>query len=190
MKTLLATLTLWTVSQAQNYQPQQNRRFQPTPAPAEPEYQNYPSTPQPTQLPAVDPQKFDKDPYNTPVPIIKLSKQMSLDGSYKSSYETGNSILAEESGFIKNIGEREKEGLVQFGSYSYTDPDGRIIAVKYTADEGGFRAEGDHLPTPPPVPADVQKGLDIIFESIRLRQVSTKVPMNWLKSQFCNIIQI
>lgn len=87
------------------------------------------------------------------------------------SYETGNSIIAEETGFLKNVGVKDEEALVQYGSYSYTDPDGNIITVRYTADEGGFRAEGDHLPTPPPVPPEVQKGLDIIFESIRQQAV-------------------
>ncbi|KAE8574106.1 endocuticle structural glycoprotein SgAbd-1 [Halyomorpha halys] len=120
--------------------------------------------------------------YVTPIPIISLSKQQSLDGSYKTSYETANSIQAEETGFLKNIGVPEQEALVQFGSYSYTDPDGKQVSVTYTADEGGFRATGDHLPTPPPVPPEVQKGLDIIYESIRqeaLRQAKEKK----LKSQ-------
>ncbi|XP_014247125.1 larval cuticle protein LCP-22-like [Cimex lectularius] len=133
----------------QNYE-NQNRNYQ------------HDSTPVPAHLP-------EPRVAVTPIPIIRLNKQQSLDGSYKSSYETGNSIVAEETGFVKNLGVEGVEGLVQYGSYSYTDPDGRVITVRYTADEGGFRPEGDHLPTPPPVPAEVQKGLDIIFESIRLQ---------------------
>jgi hypothetical protein len=61
---------------------------------------------------------------------------------------------------------------VQHGSYTYTAPDGSIITVTYTADEQGFRAQGAHLPTPPPIPAEIQKSLDIIYEQIRLQQVS------------------
>lgn len=91
---------------------------------------------------------------------------------FANSYETANSIQAEETGFLKNVGVPEQEALVQFGSYSYTDPDGKQVSVTYTADEGGFRATGDHLPTPPPVPPEVQKGLDIIYESIRQEAVS------------------
>jgi hypothetical protein len=60
---------------------------------------------------------------------------------------------------------------VQHGSYSYTAPDGSTITVTYTADEQGFRAEGAHLPTPPPIPAEIQKSLDIIYEQIRQQQV-------------------
>lgn len=37
------------------------------------------------------------------------------------------------------------------GSYSYTGPDGIVYTITYIADENGFRAEGAHIPTPPPV---------------------------------------
>jgi hypothetical protein len=89
------------------------------------------------------------------------------------SYETGKNIIAEETGFLKNPGVENEEALVQYGSYTYTAPDGSIIIVTYTADEQGFRAQGAHLPTPPPIPAEIQKSLDIIYEQIRLQQVST-----------------
>lgn len=39
------------------------------------------------------------------------------------------------------------------GSYSYTGPDGVVYTITYIADENGYRAEGAHIPTPPPVPA-------------------------------------
>jgi len=52
---------------------------------------------------------------------------------------------------------------VQHDSYTYTTPDGIIITVAYTADEQGFRAQGAHLPTTPPIPAEIQKFLDIIY---------------------------
>lgn len=93
------------------------------------------------------------------------------------SWETGNNILAEEEGYLKNLGpdpDAEGEQLnaqVQQGSYSYTSPEGQIITVHYTADETGFHATGDHLPTPPPVSPEVQKGLDLIYAGIKARQV-------------------
>lgn len=37
-------------------------------------------------------------------------------------------------------------------SYSYYSPEGELISVTYTADENGFQPQGDHLPTPPPIP--------------------------------------
>jgi hypothetical protein len=43
------------------------------------------------------------------------------------SYETGNNIIAEESGFFKDINEDTGDGtLVQKGSYSYEAPDGQV----------------------------------------------------------------
>lgn len=39
---------------------------------------------------------------------------------------------------------------VMQGSYSYTGPDGILYTITYIADENGFRAEGAHIPTPPP----------------------------------------
>ncbi len=62
---------------------------------------------------------------------------------------------------------------MQQGSYTYTAPDGSIISTSYTADEGGFRVEGSHLPTPPPIPEEIQKGLNQIYEGIRQQQVLT-----------------
>lgn len=45
------------------------------------------------------------------------------------------------------------------GSYSYTGPDGVLYTITYIADENGFRAEGAHIPTPPPIPEAIQKSL-------------------------------
>ncbi|KAI8428865.1 hypothetical protein MSG28_007508 [Choristoneura fumiferana] len=102
----------------------------------------------------------------TYIPIIRFDKEQGTDGSYKTAYETGNHIQAEESGYLKSVGE-DQNALVQQGSYSYTAPNGEIITVEYTADEFGFRVKGDHIPTPPPVSAEIQKGLDLIYAGIK-----------------------
>lgn len=87
-------------------------------------------------------------------------------------YETGNNIIAEEQGYLKTVGDNQDQAaLVQSGSYSYTAPDGQVINVEYTADEFGFRVKGDHIPTPPPVSAEIQKGLDLIYAGIKANQV-------------------
>ncbi|CRK95976.1 CLUMA_CG009417, isoform A [Clunio marinus] len=91
----------------------------------------------------------------TPVPIVKFDHQQNHDGSYQYAYETGNGISAHESGYVKNAGVKDAEIQVAQGYYSYTGPDGHPITVHYTADENGFRAEGDHLPTPPPLPKEI-----------------------------------
>ncbi|XP_017785766.1 PREDICTED: endocuticle structural glycoprotein SgAbd-8-like [Nicrophorus vespilloides] len=110
------------------------------------------------------------------IPIIRFDKEQGNDGSYKSSWETGNNILAQEEGFLKNLGPNPEDpgedlnAQVQQGSYSYTSPEGQLITVTYTADEKGFHATGDHLPTPPPVSPEVQKGLDLIYAGIKAQQ--------------------
>lgn len=47
-----------------------------------------------------------------------------------------------------------------YGSYSYPGEDGKLITVTYTADENGFVPKGDHLPTPPPIPAEILQSLE------------------------------
>ncbi|CAG9127111.1 unnamed protein product [Plutella xylostella] len=94
-----------------------------------------------------------------PIPIIRQEQVINPDGSYKWSYETGNGIAAEEQGYVKNQGVPEQEAQVAQGQYQYTAPDGQLIQLTYIADENGFQPQGAHLPTPPPVPEEIQKAL-------------------------------
>lgn len=74
------------------------------------------------------------------------------------SYETGNGISASEYGQLKPGG---PEGIqTVYGSYSYPGEDGQLITVTYTADENGFVPKGNHLPTPPPTPAEILQSLE------------------------------
>jgi len=92
------------------------------------------------------------------VEIVKQEQEHDTESqSYKFSFEAENGIRVEESGELKQIG--EGSGTVSRGSYSYPG-DGVTYSVRWTADENGFLAEGDHLPTPPPLPAHVVRLLD------------------------------
>ena len=80
------------------------------------------------------------------------------------SYVTGDGQQVQAQGYLKNLGLKEAEGAAAQGSYSYTAPDGTPISVTWIADENGFRAEGAHLPTPPPIPEAIQRSLNLIAQ--------------------------
>ncbi|XP_055307860.1 endocuticle structural glycoprotein SgAbd-8-like [Sitodiplosis mosellana] len=103
-----------------------------------------------------------QQPTTEPIPIIRQEQEVNFDGTYKWAYETGNGIKAEESGFLKNAGVPDQEAQVAQGSYSYTAPNGQLISVTYIADENGFQPQGDHLPTPPPIPPAIQRALEYL----------------------------
>ncbi|RZF33374.1 hypothetical protein LSTR_LSTR011908 [Laodelphax striatellus] len=95
------------------------------------------------------------------VPILAYSNDIAFDGTYSYNYETGDGMTRQETGVMNNRGTPDEAPSVT-GSYSYTDPDGRLIRVNYVADANGFRAEGDHLPTPPPIPEAILRSLEYI----------------------------
>ncbi|XP_075971008.1 uncharacterized protein LOC142973255 [Anticarsia gemmatalis] len=108
-------------------------------------------------------QQQQQPQYTTePIPIIRQEQVLNPDGSYKWSYETGNGISAEEQGYVKNQGIPEQEAQTAQGQYQYTAPDGQVIQLQYLADENGFQPQGAHLPTPPPIPPEIQTSLDYL----------------------------
>lgn len=84
---------------------------------------------------------------------LRHFNEIHTDGEYNFGYQTSNGIDYAENG----IG-----GSYASGSYSYTSPEGEFIQLKYTADENGYHPEGDHLPTPPPIPDYILKALAYI----------------------------
>nr|CAD7394313.1 unnamed protein product [Timema cristinae] len=110
----------------------------------------------------VSAQKYNYNPSSLrDVPILAYNNDVNIDGSYKWNYETGNGIVAQEQGYLKNPGQKDLEAQVAQGSYSYTGPDGVVYTVTYIADENGFRAEGLHIPTPPPIPEAIARSLQL-----------------------------
>ncbi|BET00898.1 cuticular protein [Nesidiocoris tenuis] len=91
------------------------------------------------------------------IPIVSFQNNPNQgDGSYSYSYETGNGIKAQEAG---RGGPGENQGTQAAGGFSYTGDDGQSYSISYTADEGGFRPQGAHLPTPPPIPKEILDSL-------------------------------
>jgi len=96
------------------------------------------------------------------ITIFEKGQNVTPISSKPYSYETSNGIRVENIGYLKKIivpktetsdgqviDEHEELVLVQTGSYSYSDPDGNLITLRYVADENGFQPEGDHLPVAP-----------------------------------------
>ncbi|CAH0727804.1 unnamed protein product, partial [Brenthis ino] len=103
-------------------------------------------------------------PQDKVIAILKQDFDQQADGSYVYSYETENGIKADETGTLKKASSPDSNDvIIAQGTFSYTAPDGTVINLSYTADdENGFRPEGAHLPTPPPIPPAIQKALDYI----------------------------
>lgn len=77
------------------------------------------------------PRSSEDSSTTTQIPIISQDKSQDTDGSYKQSYETGNNIIFEEEGTIKDVNEEHPDGiLVQRGSYSYETPEGEVIETR------------------------------------------------------------
>lgn len=93
------------------------------------------------------------------IPIIRQIKELNPDGTYSHAFETKNEIFAEERGYLKNAGDRTTESQVAHGQYQFQTPEGIIIRTVYTADENGFRPQGNHLPVGPPIPPLIVKSL-------------------------------
>lgn len=86
------------------------------------------------------------------IPVLQENSIRDEHGQYAYNYLTGNGIARTEQGALVPNKERTANVLVQRGGYRYFLPNGELVELNYIADEGGFRATGTHLPTPPPVP--------------------------------------
>uniref|UniRef100_A0A2A4J5E0 Uncharacterized protein n=1 Tax=Heliothis virescens TaxID=7102 RepID=A0A2A4J5E0_HELVI len=104
------------------------------------------------------PGNFISSTTETAIPILRLSNEMDLDGSF--SYEA---LGADQTHYVQhsrmeNAGTGKDEQVVE-GSYSYVGDNGRTYTVHYIADGNGFRASGDHLPVAPPIPEIIQRAI-------------------------------
>ncbi|CAH1132894.1 unnamed protein product [Ceutorhynchus assimilis] len=93
------------------------------------------------------------------VPILRLDSDNPGDGTYRYNYETGNDIAAQEEGSAQSGWNKAQ------GSYRFVSPEGQNFEVTYTADENGYVPQGAHLPTPPPIPEEILKSLELIRQA-------------------------
>jgi len=105
------------------------------------------------------------------IPITRFSHEISADHS-NLQFESANGIRSHEETHVQHGvgGKHFEQGspvsaeeslatLTKTGGYSYTSPEGIPISLTYTAGPNGFVASGSHLPTPPPIPADIMPSL-------------------------------
>lgn len=64
------------------------------------------------------------------------------EGNFGYAFETSNGISQQAAGNVNGVS----------GVSEYVSPEGTPIRITYTADENGYHPQGDHLPTPPPIP--------------------------------------
>ncbi|XP_061381960.1 larval cuticle protein LCP-17-like [Danaus plexippus] len=94
--------------------------------------------------------------------ILKQELDVGVEGQYLWSYETDNGISAREQGALKNVPGADVPAQVAQGEASWTAPNGEKIQFQYTADENGYQAQGPYIPTPPPIPVEILRGLEFI----------------------------
>merc|ERR1712133_47172 len=100
-------------------------------------------------------------PLEESAPIILIKSQTQNHDTekqeYSFSYEAENGISVSESGKQKQFGDKPEEaGISSQGKFSSPE-EGVTYTITWVADENGFQATGDHLPTPPPMPEHVVK---------------------------------
>ncbi|XP_019892877.1 endocuticle structural glycoprotein SgAbd-2 [Musca domestica] len=93
------------------------------------------------------------NPADETAETLKYVNVVNPDGSYTFEYESSNGI---------NYGENGIGAESATGKFSYTSPEGEPIQLTYTADENGYQPQGEHLPTPPPIPDYILRSLEYI----------------------------
>lgn len=150
------------VEYAHHYQPQQQHHEAPVEVEHHHRYHH--------QQPAAASESHGEKQHYKHIPILKSESQQGKDGSYKFQFEGANGIQQQEHGYVKNAGQKDHEIQVAEGYYSYVDEHGHPITVHYIADENGFRATGDHLPTPPPLPEALREAYEKVAAHPELYQ--------------------
>ncbi|KAJ8925216.1 hypothetical protein NQ315_001402 [Exocentrus adspersus] len=92
--------------------------------------------------------------------ILRQDSDISPDGSYQYGFETDNGIAVQSTGTLGQSNGPDPPAVNAAGSFQYTAPDGQVIQTSYVANENGFQAQGNGLPTPPPIPIAIQRSLE------------------------------
>merc|ERR1711911_144092 len=94
------------------------------------------------------------------ITIVSQTDVRNDDGSSAWSFAGSDGTTREESNV--QVGSGYEAGNANKGSTYYISPEGQKITLTWAADQGGFRPVGDHLPTPPPIPAEIAAMLPLL----------------------------
>ncbi|KAK0160908.1 hypothetical protein PV328_008265 [Microctonus aethiopoides] len=105
-----------------------------------------------------------------PLRILEQSQDISPDGSFQYSFRGENGIFVEANGQPgQSASGEDGPPTIISGRFEYLSEDGTPIIVTYTADENGFHPEGDHLPTPHPIPEAIARSIELNAASSNVR---------------------
>jgi hypothetical protein len=76
--------------------------------------------------------------------VVRYEYEHLPDNAYRFVYELSDGQFKDEYGSFVDVD--GKKVLFVTGSYGWTDENGKEFKVRYTSDENGFKASGDHLP--------------------------------------------
>lgn len=89
--------------------------------------------------------------------ITTKEKNSLTPDEFAYSFDTSNGLHSDVSG-------TSKDGVKSKGTFSYTGDDGKLYMMEYRADENGFQPKGAHLPTPPPIPKEIQNVIEQAYK--------------------------
>ncbi|XP_055919250.1 endocuticle structural glycoprotein SgAbd-3-like [Eupeodes corollae] len=94
-------------------------------------------------------------------PVLVQESKIEADGIFHVRLETAGGTKITQEGHLKHTSGVEDSEVVE-GEFLFKGDDGKEYDVKYTADENGYQPQGEHLPTPPPIPEAIQRALQYI----------------------------
>ncbi|XP_060518381.1 uncharacterized protein LOC132697106 [Cylas formicarius] len=94
-----------------------------------------------------------------PVPVVAQENDIDVaNGKFRWSFESGDGTKQEQNGEIRGTG--EDAGPAVQGSYSWKDTEGKEHSISYTADENGYKAQGEDIPVTQEIPQAILKSLE------------------------------
>lgn len=99
----------------------------------------------------------DDEPTSTVAAIVSQENDIDSKGNFHWSFKSSDGNQSEQEGELRVEGNSTEE--VVSGSFEYTGENSTVYKVNYTADSRGYRPQGAHIPSVPPL---IQRALDLL----------------------------